>query len=80
MYSLIVHYSSYSVCVDLYKALDQSQKKAKQLEHEQEMLKERLKRIDEERKKREKELKKERNEAVETIQACCLQVRRKFND
>ena len=59
--------------VDLHKALGLAEKKAKQLEFDNEKLKEIVKQAETERKKREDELK-ERNSAISRIHAVCSQL------
>ena len=59
--------------IDLYKALDLTDKKAKQLEQECKMLKEKMKQLENERKKREEEFK-IRNSTITRIQTLLSQL------
>ena len=66
------------VTVDLYKSLDQSVKKAKQLEIDNEKLLRKMKKLEEDKNRSEMELKEERNSAIKEIQAVCSQLQQRF--
>ena len=66
------------VIVDLYKSLDQSVKKAKQLEIDNEKLLRKMKKLEEDKNRSEMELKEERNSAIKEIQAVCSQLQQRF--
>ena len=61
------------VTVDLYKSLDQSVKKAKQLEIDNEKLQGKMKILEEDKNRSEMKLK-ERESAIKQIQAVCSQL------
>ncbi len=66
------------VTVDLYKSLDQSVKKAKQLEIDNEKLQLKMRKLEEDKNRSEMRLKEERNSAIKQMQAFCSQLQQTF--
>ena len=65
------------VTVDVYKSLDQSVKKAKQLEIDNEKLQVKMRKLEEDKNRSEMELR-ERNSAIKEFQVLCSQLQQRF--
>ncbi len=67
-------------CPDLYKALDQSVKRVKELEYQVESMKKALHDIEEEKTEKEEETKKERIDAINKVQVFCSLLQKQLTE